>query len=259
VRRAVVVALIALAGCRDRPSAGASSREAPTPEGPGVELRVDGNKVGWLAAPATDLTAGLPAKRRDPATWTGLAAEAADGRTFHLADVAGDYPGGRVALLREPRGVVLAIYRAGGKAPALRFPGVASVDVETLPVVAPPPPAGVAVTLDGHAAPPIEDAELTRLATAPREHPRQNQGASLAPLVAARVPLAEVASVELDAGGGEILVVDGDALRSPEHKVLIRRNQRGVLRIKHTKGDAPVGDLRGLVALRITRRPAPAR
>jgi hypothetical protein len=164
-----------------------------------------------------------------------------------------------VALLREPRGAVLAIYKAGATTPALRFPGVTSVDVHTLPRAASAKPTGVPVTLDEHAAPPIEDAELTTLAASPGKHPRENQGASLAPLVAARVPLAEVASVELDAGGGEVLVVDGDALRSPEHKVLIRRNQRGVIRIKHTKGDAPVGDLRGLVAMRIHRVAAPAR
>jgi hypothetical protein len=200
-----------------------------------------------------------------------LHAGAADGRTFVVAAPDDRYPGARFALETEKADLVLAVHaRPIGRGPVLavadappvlRFLRPTWIDVVT---VAPAPreaPPGLVVEIrpaDGapRAAAPIEDAELARMA--PKRSSgggRRREGAPLAALIAARVPLDQVAEVVLEAGDGTSHVVAAAALAAADQSVTVRRNQRGMLKVQHTAAGQSVAELRGLARVTITLRP----
>ena len=243
---------------------------APVPDAPEVALHLDGTPVGvaTLADPDArlDLPGLYPEAASDPATWLHLEARARGGRTLHLGAPTAAWTEPRLTLALDAAGAPLLtvhtpvaeglppeIARLAAQ-PVLALEGVESVLVFTVaspPPEAPPTPP-LAVRLGDTDLPPLTQAELEEVPT--HSGRRRQQGWPLSDVLALRAPVDRIAQVTLE-GGDDPLVLQGAALRDPEVIWLLRRNQRGHLRLQEWAGREPGRDLRGVRSVTITLDP----
>jgi hypothetical protein len=237
---------------------GVSCRRAPT--GPSVKLFVNGTEAGAAIVPESPVTLAstLPRAAADPASWKRLEAHAPDGRFLDVRTPATTYDKAEVRFYRAGTQPAIGIFRPVreglpeevakiARQPAVSLVGVTEVRVHTVelePVHVPT----VSLEIAGRQPWTLVPDDLDSLPAPPEGSAR---GRPLAAVIALHIDR-KVASVAIEARGGDSHTVTAATLADPAKQPLLKVNNKGQWVYKeYGPGNELVAEVRDVVRLRV--------